>query len=199
MTNFSKGLVHSVLSWGSFTTNHCAIVLWHGGNQLVALLRCSDKSLQLVSFFGLSDSHLTLDNTTESLWGQVRSGELVGCSSTIITWSELFGGSFGTLSSHYFLLQKEIGIFIKIVSRHMREWQYNLLTDFGVLTFHLIKHYKHQQITWHPKSSQSVKTSYWTWNTFCASILILFLSRLWVSLTNPLRKEWQCCSICLSP
>ena len=50
--------MHSILGRGSFCMNYCINARWHGGDQLVALLRCYgspgrfDSGLQLFCFVG---------------------------------------------------------------------------------------------------------------------------------------------------
>ncbi len=135
--------MHSILDGGSFCTNCCFNVAWHGGDQPVALLRrywspgCFDTSLQLIcsvwsdvtySIFLLTISHMGF-----------RSGELAGQSSTVISWSANHLEVVLTVwADAKILLEKEISISIKLASRWKHKVFQNLLAD-GCIDFGLDK------------------------------------------------------------
>ncbi len=107
----------------------CLNLAWHGGDQFVALLRWYgspgffDSGLQLICIFWSLVSHFPLDNT-------FRSGEFAGQSSTPTPWSfnQLFG-AFGSAGRCQILLENEISIFKKLVSRRKHEVLQNFLVN----------------------------------------------------------------------
>ncbi len=114
--------MHSILDWASFCMKYCINVAWHGGNQPVALLRCNgspgcfDSSLQVICIVGSGVSDLP-----QILYGvQVR----LVCwpimhSSTIVI--EPAFGTFGSVCRCQVLLENEISLSIKLVSRRKHE------------------------------------------------------------------------------
>ncbi len=120
--------MHSILSQGSFSTNASISEVCHGSDQPVALLRhywvfSSSVLLDwLFLIFLLKISH--------RFHMGFRSGILAGQSSTVIPWSTnpsevvlaLWAGA-------KFLLEKEISISIKLVSRWKHKVLQNLLVD----------------------------------------------------------------------
>ncbi len=115
--------MHSILGWVSFCTNYCINVASHGGNQPVALLRCNgspgcfDSGLQVIYIVGSGVSHLPLDNTPEILYGvQLRRVFWPIKHSNTMVIEPAFG-TFGSVGRCQVLLENEISIFIKLVSR----------------------------------------------------------------------------------
>ncbi len=120
--------MHSILGRGSFSTNDSISEVWHGSDQPVALLRhywaFSSSVLldRLFLIFLLKISH--------RFHMGFRSGMLAGQSSTVISWSAnhlevvlaLWAGA-------KVLLEKEISISIKRVSRWKHTVLQNLLVD----------------------------------------------------------------------
>ncbi len=112
--------MHSILSWASFCMNYCINVAWHGGNQPVALLRCNgspgcfDSGLQVICIVESDVSHLPLDNSSYILYGvQVRQVYWpIKHSNTMV-----IEPAFGSVGMCQVLLENEIGISIKLVSR----------------------------------------------------------------------------------
>ncbi len=154
--------MHSILGQGSFSTNDSISEVWHGSDQPVALLRhywaFSSSVLldRLFLIFLLKISH--------RFHMGFRSGMLAGQSSTVISWSAnhlevvlaLWAGT-------KVLLEKEISISIKLVSRWKHKVLQILLVD-GCIDFGLDKNTtdQHQQTSQHPKSSLTSETSHWT-------------------------------------
>ncbi len=68
-------------------------------------------------------------------------------------------GAFGSVSRCQILLEKEISIFKKLVSRRKQEVLQNVLVN-GCNNIGFQKNImdQHQQMTLHPKSSQTVET-----------------------------------------
>ncbi len=165
--------MHSILGWASFCMNYCINVAWHGGNQPVALLRCNestgyfDNSLQVICIVGSGVSHL-LDNTPYILYGvQVRR---VCCpikhSNTMVI--EQAFGTFGSVDRCQVLLENEISIAIKLVSRRKHEVLYNVLID-GCVDCGLQKTQWTNTSRWHGSPNH-----HWLWKLgFCASPLFL--------------------------
>ncbi len=129
--------MHSILGQGSFSTNDSISEVWHGSDQPVALLRhywaFSSSVLldRLFLIFLLKISH--------RFHMGFRSGMLAGQSSTVISWSAnhlevvlaLWAGT-------KVLLEKEISISIKLVSRWKHKVLQILLVD-GCIDFGLDK------------------------------------------------------------
>ncbi len=113
--------MHSILGWASFCMNYCIGAAWHGGNQLVALLRCNgrpgcfDSSLQVICIVGLV-SLIFLLTKSHRFSMEFRSGEFDGQSSTPPVIEPAFG-TFGSVDRCRVLLENEISISIKLVSR----------------------------------------------------------------------------------
>ncbi len=119
--------MNSILSWASFCMNYCINVVWHGGNQPVALLRCyespgcCDSGLQVICIVGSGVTHLPLDNTPYILYGvQVRQVCWPIKNSNTMVIKSAFG-TFGSMGRCQVLLENEMSISIKLVSRRMRE------------------------------------------------------------------------------
>ncbi len=117
--------MYSILGRGSFCFNYCLNSAWHGGDQFVALLRWYGSP----GFFERPSAHLhcwvwclifLLTIPIDSLWG---SG-LVSCwpvkhSNTMVI--EPAFGAFGSVGRCQVLLENEISIFKKLVSRRKHE------------------------------------------------------------------------------
>ncbi len=153
--------MHSILGRGSFSTNSSISEVWHGSDQTVALLR----HYWTFSSSGLLDRLflIFLLKISPKFHMVFRSGMLAGQSSTVISWSAnhlevvlaLWAGA-------KVLLEKEISISIKLVSRWKHKVLQNLLVD-GCIDFGLdtTQWTKHQQTSQHPKSSLTSETSLW--------------------------------------
>ncbi len=96
-------------------------------------------SLELICIVGSTVSHLTLENIHRFHIG-FRSGMLVGQSSTVISWSAIHLEVVLALwAGAKVLLEKEVSISIKLVSRWKHKVLPNLLVE-AALTMDLIKH-----------------------------------------------------------
>ncbi len=121
--------MYSILGRGSFWFNYCLNSAWHGGDQFVALLRWYgspgffDSGLQLICIFWSLVSHFPLTIVFP------LSGEFAGQTSTPTF------GAFGSVGRCQILLENEISIFKKLVSRRKHEVLQNVLingcSDFG--------------------------------------------------------------------
>ncbi len=117
--------MYSILGWASFCMNYCINAAWHGGNQPVALLRCNEDQVALIAAFRSSAllglvSLIFLLTIPHRFSMAFRSGEFAGQSSTVTPWSPAFG-TFGSVSRCQVLLETEIRISIKLVSRRKHE------------------------------------------------------------------------------
>ncbi len=118
--------MHSILGRGSFSTNSSISEVWHGSDQPVALLRhyWAFSSSVLLDWLFL----IFLLKISHRFHMGFRSGMLAGQSSTVISWSAnhlevvlaLWAGA-------KVLLEKEISISIKLVSRWKHKVLQNLL------------------------------------------------------------------------
>ncbi len=84
--------MHSILVWASFSMNYCINVAWHEGNQPVALLRCNEAQVALITAFRSSAlsglvSLIFLLTIPHRFSTGFRSGEFAGQSSTVTLWS----------------------------------------------------------------------------------------------------------------
>ncbi len=120
--------MHSILGRVFFSTNSSISEVWHGSDQPVALLRhywaFSSSVLldRLFLIFLLKISH--------RFHIGFRSGMLVGQSSTVISWSAIHLEVVLALwAGAKVLLEKEISISIKLVSRWKHKVLPNLLVD----------------------------------------------------------------------
>ncbi len=118
--------MYSILGRGSFCFNYGLNSAWHGGDQIVALLRwCGspgffDSDLQLICIFWSLVSHFPLN----------RSGEFAGQSSTPTPWS--FNQLLVLVAVKgrcQILLENKISIFKKLVSRRKHEVLQNFLVN----------------------------------------------------------------------
>ncbi len=137
--------MHSIRQWIFFCMNYCINAAWHGVNQPVALLRCNgspgcfDSDLQVICIVGSGVSHLPLDNTPYVLYGvQVRQVYWPIKHSNTMVIEPAFG-TFGSVGRCQFLLENEISISIKLVSRRKHEVLKNFLVG-GCVTVDLRKH-----------------------------------------------------------
>ncbi len=119
--------MHSILGWASFCMNYSINAVWHEGNQPVALLRCNgspscfDSSLRVICIVGSGVSHLPLDNTPYILYGvQVRRVFWPIKHSYTVVVEPAFG-TFGSVGRCLVLLENEISISLKLVSRRKHE------------------------------------------------------------------------------
>ncbi len=120
--------MHSILGRGSFSTNSSISEVWYGSDQPVALLRhywaFSSSVLldRLFLIFLLKISH--------RFHMGFRSGMLAGQSSTVISWSaKHLEVVLALWAGAKVLLEKEISISIKLVSRWNHKVLQNLLVD----------------------------------------------------------------------
>ncbi len=122
--------MYSILGRGSFWFDYLLNLAWHGCDQFVALLRWYgspgffDSGLQLICIFWSLVSHFPLTIVFP------LSGEFAGQSSTPTF------GAFGSVGRCQILLENEISIFKKLVSRRKHEVLQNVLingcSDFGL-------------------------------------------------------------------
>ncbi len=123
--------MHSILGRSSFSTNSSISEVWHGSDQPVALQRhyWAFSSDPLCLIFLLKISH--------RFYMGFRSGMLAGQSSTVISWSaNHLEVVLAVWAGAKVLLEKEIIISIKLVSRWKHKVLLNLLVD-GCIDFGL--------------------------------------------------------------
>ncbi len=119
--------MHSIIGWASFCLNYCINAAWHGVNQPVALLRSNgsqgyfDSGLQVICLVGSGISHLPLKNTPYILYvAQVRRVCWPIKHSNTMVIEPAFG-TFGSVGRFQVLMENEISISIKLVSRRKHE------------------------------------------------------------------------------
>ncbi len=174
----------SIHGRGSFFLNYCLNSAWHGGDQFVALLRwCGspgffDSGLQLICIFWSLVSHFPLDNKypIDSLCSGLVS-LLPSQTHTPTPWSfnqllmllAVWAGAKSVWNQylHKACQQKEAWSALKCPGR----WLCWLWTSESTVD-------QHQQMTWQPKSSQTVETSHWT-SSNMDSVPHHSSSRLW--------------------
>ncbi len=105
--------MHSILGWTSFCMNYCINAAWHRDNQAVTLLRCNEAQVAFIAVFRSSAllglvSLIFLLTIPHRFSMGFRSGEFAFC-------------TFGSEGRCQVLLEKEISIFIKLVSRRKHE------------------------------------------------------------------------------
>lgn len=160
-----------MLNLHSITTNYCISAAWHGGSELVALLRCHysrscfDSSLQVVCMCFFIFLLTVLCRFSEGF----RSGKLAAQSDALIRWSENHSVVVLALWTGAEAWEEKIGILMKPVSRWKSRALWNLLVD-GCIDSRLnrtqwINQHQHRQGTRLPKSSQAAETLLWTLNT----------------------------------
>ncbi len=129
--------MHSILGRGSFSTNSSVSEVWHGSDQSVALLR----HYWAFSLSGLLDRLflIFLLKISYKFHMGFRSGMLTGQSSTVILWSaNHLEVVLSVWAGAKVLLEKEISISIKLVSRWKHKVLQNILVD-GCIDFGLDK------------------------------------------------------------
>ncbi len=152
---------YSILGRGSFCFNYSLNTAWHGGDQFVALLRWHgspgffDSGLQLICIFWSLVSNSPLDDTPiDSLWGSGLVSLLASQAHQHHDHLTNFW-CFGSVDRWQILLENEISIFKKLVSRRKHEVLQHFLVN-GCRWFSKNTMDQHQQMTLHPKSSQTV-------------------------------------------
>ncbi len=133
--------MHSVLGRGSFITNSSISEVWHGSDQPVALLSNAVACGTAFSSSVLLDPLFLIFLLKISHRFQMgfRSGMLSGQSSTVISWSaNHLEVLLAVWAGAKVLLEKEISISIKLVSRCKHKVLQNLLVD-GWIDFGLDK------------------------------------------------------------
>ncbi len=113
--------MHSILGWASFCMNDCINAAWHGDNQPVALFMyngspgCFDSGLQVICIVVSGVSHLLL------LYGvQVRRVCWPIKHSNTMVIEPAFS-TFGSVGRSPVLLENEISISLKLVSRRKHD------------------------------------------------------------------------------
>ncbi len=135
--------MYSILGMGSFCFNYCLNSAWHGGDQFVALLRWYgspgffDSGLQVICMFWSLVSHFPLDNSSGLVsllarQAQQHHGHLTNF------WCFWQCGQVPKKAGQ----QKEAFLGKRV------QWRW----------FSKNKMYQHQQMSLHPKSSQTVET-----------------------------------------
>ncbi len=118
--------MHSILGLASFCMNYCINAAWYGGDQPVALLRCNEAQVTLITAFrssvllGLVSLIFLLTISHRFSMG-FRSGEFSGQSSSNTMVIKPAFGTFGSVGRCQVLLENEISISIKLVSRRKHE------------------------------------------------------------------------------
>ncbi len=144
--------LHSTLGRGSFSTNWASV---KSGMEAVSLRHYWDSSLSVLLdplfLFFLLEIYPTIQMG-------FRSGMLAGQSSTVISWSaNHLEVVLSVWAGPKVLLENEISILIKLVSRWKHKVLQNRLVD-GCIDFGRDKTQdQHQQMSRQPKSSQTVK------------------------------------------
>ncbi len=118
--------MYSILGRGSFCFNYCLNSAWHGGDQFVALRRWYgspgffDSGLQLIFIFW--------SRFIDSLWGSGLVSLLASQAHQHHGHLTNFG-AFGSVGRCQVLLENEISIFKKLVSRRKHEVLQNFLVN----------------------------------------------------------------------
>ncbi len=165
--------MHSILGRGSFSTNSSISAVWRGSDQTVALLRrywaFSSSVLlnRLFLIFLLKISHRFQTG--------FRSGLLAGQSSTAISWSaKHLEVVLALWAGAKVLLENEISISIKLVSRWKHKVLQNLLVE-GCIDFGLDKTQWTNTSRWHGSPNHH---RLWKLHTGLQATWILCLSTL---------------------
>ncbi len=178
--------MHSILGLVSFCMNYCINAAWHEDNQPVALFRCYEAQVTFITAFrssvllGLVSLIFLLTISHRfSMW--FRSGEFAGQSSSNTMVIEPAFGSFGSAGRCQVLLENDISISIKLVSRRTHEVLYNVLVD-GCVDCGLQKTQWANTSRWH--AAQIITdcgnfTLDFKQHGFCASPLFLQTLRPW--------------------
>ncbi len=133
--------MHSILGRGSFSTDSSISEVWHGSDQPVTLLSNAAACGTAFSSSVLLDRLflIFLLKISHRLHMGFRSGILSGQSSTVISWSvKHLEVVLAVRSGAKVLLEREISISIKLVSRWKHKVLQNLLVD-GWIDFGLDK------------------------------------------------------------
>ncbi len=164
--------MYSILGRGSFCFNYCLNSAWHGGDQFVALLRWYgspgffDSGLQLICIFWSLVSQFPLDNRISMGF---RSGEFAGQSSTPTPWSFnqllVLLAVWAGAKSCWKMKSTSLKSWWAEGSMKCSNFLVNGCSDIG------LKKHQHQQMTLHPKSSQTVETKHWTSSNLCYELL----------------------------
>ncbi len=126
--------MYLILGRGSFCFNYCLNTAWHGGDQFVALLGWYrspgffDSGLQLICIFWSLVSHFPLDNTVRFSLG-FRSGEFPASQAHQHHGHLTNFWCFWQCVRYQILLENEISIFRKLVSRRKHEVLQNFLVN----------------------------------------------------------------------
>ncbi len=175
--------MHSILGQGSFSTNSSISEVWHGSDQSGAVLRYywafSTSVLfdRLFLIFLLTISHIFRMG--------FRSGMFAGQSSTVISWStNQLEVVLAVCSGAKVLLEKEISISIKLVSRWKHKVLHNLLVD-GCIDCGLDKTQWTNTSRRHgtPNHHWLSETSHWT-SSNLYSVSLHSSSRLWTLISK---------------
>ncbi len=127
--------MHSILGWASFCMNYCIDAAWHEVNQSVSLLRCNgspgcfDSGLQLICIFWSLASHFSLYKTPQILYEiqvwwvcwPIKHTNTMAIEPVFVT--------LGSVGRWQILLENEISIFKKLVSRRKHEVLHNFLVN----------------------------------------------------------------------
>ncbi len=144
--------MYSILGRGSFCCNYCLNAAWHGGDQFVVLLRWYgspgffDSGLQLICIFWSLVSHFPLDNTPYILDG-VQVWWVCWSFNQLLVLLAVWAGATSCW---------------KMKSASLKSWSaegsIEVLKNFLVNGCTKNTMDQHQQMTLHPKSSQTVET-----------------------------------------
>ncbi len=171
--------MYSILGKGSFCFNYCLNSAWPGGDQFVALLRwCGspgffDSGLQLICIFLVSCfSFFSWQYPIDSLLDSGLVSLLASQAYQHMVILPTFG-AFGSVGRCQILLENEISISIKLVSRWKHKVLQNLLVD-GCIVFELDK------TQWTNTSKRGTPNHFWLQNfhTGLQATWILCLSTL---------------------
>ncbi len=126
--------MHSIFGLASFCMNYCINAAWHGGKQPVARSGVMEAQVALIAAFRSSAllglvSLIFLLTISHRFSMGFRSGDFTGQSSSNTMVIKPAFGTFGTVCRCQVLLENEISISIKLVSRRKHEVLYNVLVD----------------------------------------------------------------------
>ncbi len=155
--------MYSILGWGFFCFNYCLNAAWHGGDQFVALLMWYEAQVSLTVSFSSSEFFgvlfLIFLLTITHRFSMFRSGEFAGQSSTPTPCS---------FNKPLVLLAVWAGVKScwKMKSASLKSWSAEgsmkgskfLGKRVQWRWFSKNTMDQHQQMTFHPKSSQTVET-----------------------------------------
>ncbi len=138
--------IHSILGWVSFCMNYCINAAWHEDDQPVALLRCNEDQVAWIVAFRSSALLVLVSLIIHCLWGSAHllcwvwclSSRFSGVQVRWVCWpikhsnTMVIEPGFGTVGSVcrcQVLMENEISISIKLVSRRKHEVLLHLLVD----------------------------------------------------------------------